>query len=405
VSFTANTDGTYNMNIISGGIGVSGSGTVTQTFLIPANFNVSGTQLGASQPALGNSGRPPTYVQTPTGQWVPSYWSMVPRDILSNYGPLSDASNLPTPQYGYGSDRQPIYNDSGQKSYWSTVPDDVLQNYGPLSEASLLPTPTGTPAPVSNQASNPTDQPGDPGPRQSSDTSAARQASNQSNAQQADGQEKDQPPAGQSQQTADNSPSEPDQPKGKPFTPGSTDDPNCVAGCYDPKLLNDIGIQPQYADGTKAPPPEVQPSPVSQLSLDDLNQNRALLASQLRQQQQAYGNSLDDGRIEPVLGKDIGFIGSAGACFGKCAGIVVSLGGTSGLTVYSIDPAEGVGTPPTKVAELFSLQVTHNAQGVASGPSLTRNGVTVNDDGIAWPIIPSVGTAYTVNRPIFNIQP
>lgn len=75
------------------------------------------------------------------------------------------------------------------------------------------------------------------------------------------------------------------------------------------------------------------------------------------------------------------------------------------MTVYSIDPAEGVGTPPTKVAELFSLQVTHNAQGVASGPSLTRNGVTVNDDGIAWPIIPSVGTAYTVNRPIFNIQP
>jgi hypothetical protein len=52
---------------------------------------------------------------------------------------------------GTGSDRQPIYTNAiygmpGVRSYWDTVPDDVSANYGPLSEASSLPTPTGSPA-------------------------------------------------------------------------------------------------------------------------------------------------------------------------------------------------------------------------------------------------------------------
>lgn len=47
----------------------------------------------------------------------------------------------------FGGNRQTIYNDAGLPSYWKTVPDDVLANYGPLSEASSLPTDTGTPAP------------------------------------------------------------------------------------------------------------------------------------------------------------------------------------------------------------------------------------------------------------------
>jgi hypothetical protein len=51
-------------------------------------------------------------------------------------------------QQASASGRQPIYNQDGQPSYWATVPDDVLQNYGPLSEASSLPTPTGQPTPA-----------------------------------------------------------------------------------------------------------------------------------------------------------------------------------------------------------------------------------------------------------------
>ena len=45
---------------------------------------------------------------------------------------------------------------------------------------------------------------------------------------------------------------------GETYTPGAWDDPNCAAGCYDSKLLNDIGIPPVNSDG---PPAQPAPNP------------------------------------------------------------------------------------------------------------------------------------------------
>jgi uncharacterized protein YjbJ (UPF0337 family) len=67
-----------------------------------------------------------------------------------------------------------------------------------------------------------------------------------------------------------------DQPAGKPFTPGSTDDPNCVAGCYDPKVLNDVGIQPQFADGTPATPVQPNGAPLSDVPQSPFQGNSAV---------------------------------------------------------------------------------------------------------------------------------
>lgn len=133
-----------------GGTPIVTCGYSTCTVLAPTPTNVAGSPAGGSPsgtPTNGPAGnRQPIYVQRADGQWVRSYWDSVPDDVSRNYGPLSDASRLPTLAYGFGSDRQTIYNDSGQPSYWKTVPADVLSNYGPLSEASMLPTRLGTPA-------------------------------------------------------------------------------------------------------------------------------------------------------------------------------------------------------------------------------------------------------------------
>jgi len=214
------------------------------------------------------------------------------------------------------------------------------------------------------------------------------------------------------QQAADN----PDD-KGKPFTPGSTDDPNCLAGCYDPKVLNDIGVQPQFADGTLAPPPApsppVNPGESAQLTdrqeldaLKTLEHNQLTMGKQSLQE--AYGNSLGKDEIVPDLGKDFGLIATFGGCYGGCAAWTVSLGSSSGLTLFALDPSQSVGRGkigPLGFSDLTTIQVTNNAQGVAGGPSVNGYGFSVNGDGIAIPLIPAVGTSYTVNRQVWNIKP
>jgi hypothetical protein len=190
---------------------------------------------------------------------------------------------------------------------------------------------------------------------------------------------------------------------GKPFTPGSTDDPNCVAGCYDPRLLNDIGIQPQFADGTLAPPPPSSPGPNSGDLLQDLHtleKNQLSVGRQIMQQ--AYGERLDDGRVNQSV--DAGIIITAGGCFGDCAGLTLSFGSASGVTLFSIDPEKSVG-----YGNLSGIAFTNNARGVAGQDSVYGSfdgiGVTGNPSGFAIGVSPLPGAAYTYSNEIGNLHP
>jgi len=52
-------------------------------------------------PTVPAGGRQPIYVQDANGIWHRSYWDAPPKDILANYGPLSEASKQPVLPYGF----------------------------------------------------------------------------------------------------------------------------------------------------------------------------------------------------------------------------------------------------------------------------------------------------------------
>jgi hypothetical protein len=386
--------------------------------------------------------RTPIFVQTANGNWVPSYWSTVPNDVLANYGPLSAASSLPTLPYGFGSDRQPIYNQDGQRSYWSTVPDDVLSNYGPLSDASTLPTPTGTPASLGPNAGGQQagDSSGNTGGQQgtanspnagtqqagdsSGNTGGQQGTANSPNAgtQQAGvssgntgGQQgtANSPNAGTQQadtgntggqRMGDNSPTPSNQQGGNTYTPGSWDDPNCVAGCYDPKVLNDIGISPQFANGspaTQQPPANTQPS-LAQLQAQ-VDQNRNLVAQQIAASQNVQPTTPPDTQLGSIFG-----LTACGSdhCYGGSAVI-----DSNGIHYYGIDPNNSRGNPQFSV---FG-QVAINPNSVAGGDSVTTTvpwlfgggtSGTISGGGAAYGVsYGTPGVSWTRGIPLGTVPP
>jgi hypothetical protein len=302
---------------------------------------------------------PISFQQLPNGVWQ---WT-ASNGIQTLSGTIGTPGNPATVLNSGGApssgNRQIIYNDAGLPSYWRTVPDDVLAIYGPLSEASSLPTNTGQPAPAALPIDGGSGRLNDGnggilGPQNQFGNPTAAPVAGGSN----DGQQFSQL-----------------------YTPGSTNDPNCLAGCYDPRLLNDIGIEPQYPDGTLAPPAVDTGGGLSMEQLQArVDQNKQLVAQQMLADATAP--------ITPIQTPgSFGSIISVGGCLGgskSCYGVAATYDST-GITVYYTDPNNSGGSPQVN----FTAQLAVNPQAVAQGESITvstspATAATFSSGGVAW---------------------
>ena len=174
----------------------------------------------------------------------------------------------------------------------------------------------------------------------------------------------------------------------EPYTPGSWDDPNCVAGCLDPKVLNAIGINPQFSDPAPNPNKGLAPE---QLSLDQLDAQVAANKQKIALQMSA--DAALPTSPEPGQGK-LGSIFGVTACgTERCYGGSFVIDG--GIHAYVIDPNGSTGTPQIS----FSAQIGVNPRSVANGDSITttvpllfgsETAVTYSDGGVAYGV--SYGT-------------
>jgi hypothetical protein len=314
---------------------MTGCGGGTCTLFLEFNSPTIASAPAVPTPAVSAGGRQPIYVQDANGVWHYSYWFAPPADVLENYGPLSEASSQPTLPYGFNYPNGPPPN--------AVYGDDVIGR--------------------NSNANDPTQQANANDPDTKSEASAQ--------------------PAQVANQSPDGSPSD----LGKTFTAGSWDDPSCVSGCYDPKYLNDLGIQPQYPDGTPAPPTS---NPSTPLTLEQMqaqvDANTQKITSQMNADA-ALPTSPPSGQSNGFFsnpGVNVGFVG----CDWVCAGVAGARGSgnQSNRTVYGIvgfgfggGAFGGPSTNATQTLAKWSVTVgsaTFNWDGAAFTPSYGVPGST-----------------------------
>ncbi|WP_143271692.1 hypothetical protein [Bradyrhizobium mercantei] len=318
---------------------MTGCGGGTCTLFLQFNSQTASTSTPAIQmPSVSGGGRQPIYVQDANGVWHKSYWFAPPADVLANYGPLSEASSQPVLPFGFYYPNGPPPN--------AVFADDSNPN-------------------SSKGSNNPSDDdpPNPKLPKSADDGSGANGDT----------------PKGGNQQMANASPAEQQDTdgseKGKSYTPGSWDDPNCTAGCYDPKLLNDIGIQPQFADGTLAPPTAAN-SASSDVSLVDLKAQVDKNTQAVSQQLASASSSTDPEQTSPMFGGMVNIGGCSATGNMECGGQTFTYD-SSGIHQYATDPANSSGTPTGGITGYLAWK----PQEVANGDSITfgtKGGLSVS---------------------------